>query len=160
MRSDPPPSDDGYEVKIFDSGVGTDPDMAWSRISPKDPRLIELAFKEELLGETDIFLWGAWSIQGEDQFELFDHHDHFTYEEAGSPMKSETAYYPLKVVHSLDNTCRAASGFAPNGGEPGLCPIYEPPVTVEEEDDDEPDCVRVCIRQCLTHVGCCEWGCR
>lgn len=39
MRDDPPPGGDGYELKIFDSGVGTDPDLAWSRVSPQDPHL-------------------------------------------------------------------------------------------------------------------------
>ncbi|MBI9044077.1 MAG: hypothetical protein JEZ06_06305 [Anaerolineaceae bacterium] len=157
VKSDDPPGDDGYEVNIFDAGVGSDPDMAWSRISPKDPMLIELAFKKDLLGDTEIFLWGAWTIQGADQFELFDHNDHFTFEEAGSPMKSEADYYPLKEMYALDNTCRAASGFTPNGGEPGLCPIYDPPATAEE---DPPGCIPICIRPCLASVGCCEWGCR
>ena len=160
MFSDSPTGDDGYEIKIFDAGVGSDPDLAWSRISTEDPRLIELSFKKDLLGDTDIFLWGAWSILGEDQFDLFDHNDHFTFEEAGSPMKSETAYYPLKEMYALDNTCRAASGFTPNGGEPGLCPISVPSIAEEEPDEDDPGCIRVCIRQCLTHAGCCEWVCR
>ncbi len=160
MRSDTPPGDDGYEIKVFDAGIGSDPDLAWSRISSDDPKLIELSFKKSLLGDTEVFLWGAWSILGEDQFDLFDHNDHFTFDEAGSPMKSETGYYPLKEMYALDNTCRAASGFTPNGGEAGLCPISVPSTTTEEEPEDEPGCVRVCIRQCLTHVGCCEWGCR
>lgn len=159
MRSDPSPGDDGYEIKVFDAGVGADPDLAWSRISSDDPKLVELSFKKDLLDDTKVFLWGAWAIQGEDQFNLFDHHDHYSFEEAGSPMKSETAYYPLKAMYALDNTCRAASGYNPNGGEPGLCPISAPSIT-EEKPEDEPGCVRVCLRQCLTHVGCCEWGCR
>ena len=163
MRSDPTPDGDGYEIRIFDAGIGPDPDLAWSRVSADDPKLIELSFKKDLLGDTEVFLWGAWAIQGEDQFNLFDHHDHFTFEEAGSPMKSETKYYPLKEMYALDNTCRAASGFTPNGGEPGLCPISVPSIAEEEPEDepeDDPGCIRVCLRQCLTHVGCCEWGCR
>ena len=142
MKSDPPPfTGDGYEVKLFDAGVGEDPDLAWSRINLDDPTAIEISFKKDLLGETEIFLWGAWATLGDDPFPRFDHHDYYTFETAGSPMKSETRYYPLKDMHSLDNTCRAASGYTPKGGEPGLCPIPKPPVAEEEPG---PNCRRVC----------------
>lgn len=126
MQSDPPAGGDGYEVKIFDSGDGYDPDLAWSRISVEDPKFIEIAFKKDLLDETGMFLWGAWSYLGSEQLGLFDYHDHYTFEEAGSPMKSETEYYPLRDLYAMDNTCRAASGFTPLGGETGLCPAPAP----------------------------------
>lgn len=144
MRSDPPPGGDGYELKIFDSGVSADPDMAWSRILPQDPTSIEIAFKKTALGETQIFLWGAWSMLGASQFELFDHHDHFTYEEAGSPTRSDTQYYPLKAMAELDNTCRAASGYTPLGGEPGLCPVTAPQVDSGEPDKPGQNCRQIC----------------
>jgi len=137
MEPDVPPGGDGYEAKLFDSGQGEDPDLAWSRVAPQDPTLIELAFKVDILGDSPVFLWNAWSWQGDDQFGLFDHHDHYTYTEAGSPTKSETAYYPLKAMTLVDNTCRAASGYEPAGNEPGLCP--EMIIVVED-----PNCRRVC----------------
>lgn len=40
MVPDAPPGGDGYEVKLFDSGQGADPDLAWSRISPEKPTLV------------------------------------------------------------------------------------------------------------------------
>ena len=81
---------------------------------------------------------------GDDQFELFDHHDHFTHEEAGSPTKSETQYYPLKAMAALDNTCRAASGYIPKGGEPGLCPVTVPKVEGGEPGQPGQNCRQVC----------------
>ncbi|NPV76284.1 MAG: hypothetical protein HPY59_07885 [Anaerolineae bacterium] len=144
MRNNPPPGGDGYELKIFDSGVGADADLAWSRVSPQDPAFIEIAFKKAILEGTEIFLWGAWAMLGPGQFEWFDHHDHFTYEEAGSPMKSETQYYPLKGVAALDNTCRAASGYTPKGGEPGLCPVTAPQVESGEPEKPGQNCRQVC----------------
>jgi hypothetical protein len=122
MFSDAPSAGDGYEITIFDSGIGTDPDLAWSRISPQDPTRIEIAFKKTILDESQKFLWGAWSILGPDQFDRFDHNDYFTYSDAGSPTKSDKDFYPLKAMYALDNTCRAGSGFTPKGYEPGLCP--------------------------------------
>ena len=115
MKPDVPPGGDGYEEKLFDSGQGNDPDLAWSRISPEKPTLVQISFKADILETSTGFLWGAWAMLGPDQFELFDHHDHFTYAEAGSPTKSETENYPLKAMYLLDNTCRAASGYTPKG---------------------------------------------
>ncbi len=122
MVSENLPTGDGYELKVFDAGVGTDPDYAWSRISPKDPKRIEIAFKHAVLEDSVKFMWASWAIMGPDQFGLFDHNDHFTYEAAGSPKKDDKKYYPLKEVYALDNTCRSASGFTARGDEPGLCP--------------------------------------
>jgi hypothetical protein len=122
MFSDAPSAGDGYEINIFDSGIGADPDLAWSRIAPQDPTKIEIAFKKTILEESQKFLWGTWSILGPDQFDRFDHNDYFTYADAGSPTRSDKDFYPLKAMYALDNTCRAASGFTPKGNEPGICP--------------------------------------
>lgn len=136
MLSDAPAGADGFEVNIFDAGVGSDPDMAWSRISPKDPARIEITFKKSVLGESQEFLWAAWAILGEDQFNLFDHNDYYTFEEAGSAMRSDKGYYPLNEMFGLDNTCRSASGFTPKGNEPGICPKAIQPAP----EKDEPNC--------------------
>ena len=141
MQNDPPPGGNGYEVIIFDEGDSYDPDLAWSRISVEDPTFIDIAFKRDLLEENEMFLWGSWAFLGEEQYNPFDHHDHYTYEQAGSPMKSEQDYYPLKDLYALDNTCRAASGFKPLGSEPGLCPIPPEP---EGEPEPGPGCRLVC----------------
>jgi hypothetical protein len=151
MFSDTPSAGDGYELSIFDSGIGADPDLAWSRISPEDPTIIEIAFKKTVLDESQKFLWGTWSILGPDQFDRFDHNDYFTYADAGSPTRSDKDYYPIKAMYALDNTCRAASGFTPKGNEPGLCPTTP-------EVDTGPRCTRVCIRWNLTNPSCRTWA--
>jgi hypothetical protein len=66
----------GYETKIFDSGAGTDPDMAWTRISPKDPNIVEFAVKSSILTNQKKFGWWAWTGLANltpDKFELVDH---------------------------------------------------------------------------------------
>jgi hypothetical protein len=148
MLSDAPLGGDGYELKVFDGGVGTDPDMAWSRVSPQDPTQIEIAFKRTLLGDSQKFMWGAWAIQGPDPFNLFDHNDHYTFTEAGSPTKLEKKYYPLKEMFALDNTCRGASGFTPKGNEPGLCPKAIQPTAKPNK------CQLVCPRYTTVYVPC------
>lgn len=129
VMSDTPANGDGYELTVFNSGVGVDSDLAWSRISPGNPKQIQLAFKKTLLEISPIFMWDSWAILGTDQFNLFDHNDHFTFEQAGSPTKEEKKYYPLKELFAIDNTCRSASGFTPKGNEPGLCPKPISPTT-------------------------------
>lgn len=151
MFSDAPSVGDGYEINIFDAGFGADPDLAWSRISPQDPTMIEIAFKKSILEESQAFLWGTWSVLGPDQFDRFDHNDYFTYADAGSPTRSDKDFYPLKAMFALDNTCRAASGFTPKGNEPGLCPAT--PVV-----DNSPHCRRVCVRWNLTNPSCHTWA--
>ncbi len=133
MFSEGPVTQDGYEVNIFDAGSGQDSDLAWSRISPKDPQKIEIAFKRSVLEVSPYFLWGAWAALGPDQFDRFDHNDFFTYEQAGSPTKSQKDYYPLKELFALDNTCRSASGFTPKGNEPGVCPPAIPEKKVKDK---------------------------
>ena len=123
MKPDAPVGGDGYEVLVFDAGRGEDADLVWARRSPDKNEMIEIAFKFDLVdsGAEDIaFLWGAWTFVDEVHPEWFDHHDRFTLEEAGSSLK-ENAAYPLKALHSIDNTCRALSGKSPGGVLPGLC---------------------------------------
>lgn len=148
MLSDVPAAGDGYEVSLFNAGVGKDPDLAWSRISPEDPKRVEIAFKRIVLEEIKTFLWTAWSIMKPDQMDIYDHNDHFTFEQAGSAMKSDGEYYPLKELFAMDNTCRGASGFMPKGNEPGVCPL-----TVGEGKTCQEYCFngaagRYCIRIC------------
>jgi hypothetical protein len=113
----------GYDTKIFDGGAGDDPDLAWVRIPPGGPFTIQLAIKSSLLNSNGIYMAGAWA--GKDMLDpsLFDLNDHFTQEQAGSPLKEFEFYYPVKAIAEIDNSCRVAVGFQPSGGEPGLCPL-------------------------------------
>lgn len=126
INADPPQTGDGYETLVFDEGKGADPDYAWARLSSK-PNEIQLAFKYMLIGADPAFLWGVWTATSPLNVGWFDFNDHFTFDEAGSPMKGYTAYYPLKQLAEVDNTCRWYVGFIPVGNEKGICPLPPTP---------------------------------
>lgn len=117
---------DGYDMVLFNSGVGADPDAAWARISPVDPRTVQIAFKYVLINNDPTFMWGAWAKTEFDPA-MFDYNDHYTLTEAGSPLTYQVPYYPLKAFAEVDNTCRWALGYKPSGSEPGVCPVPATP---------------------------------
>jgi hypothetical protein len=112
---------DGYEAVLFDQGQGQVPDAAWARLDPSDPNSLDMAFKTSLLGSDTKFLAGLWA--GIDNLDpaKFDLNDHFTHEQAGEANPDIANFYPIKELAALDNTCRQAIGFVPNGNEPALC---------------------------------------
>lgn len=121
LRPDVPDQEwDGYDDRVFDNGLGSDPDAAWVRRDPEHPNRIQLAIKFELIGSDADFLWGVWSDANVMKPIWFDYHDHFTIEQAGDPAIISDEY-PLKALAWMDNTCRWAFGFTPVGYEPGLC---------------------------------------
>jgi hypothetical protein len=131
ILSDPPSNTDGYETLVFDSGVGSDPDAAWARISPTDPNSVQIAFKNTLIKNAGTFMWGAWAMDDSMLHpEWFDYNDHFTLAQAGSPLIEDTQNYPLKALAEIDNTCRWVVGFTPTGNEPGICPVPATPTPV------------------------------
>ena len=114
------PQGNGYEQKVFDSGQGADPDLAWARVVPGQPNVVWFAFKSTLINNTNKWMWGAWAQSGGLHPELFDYNDHLTLAQAGNPMPGDPNY-PLKGLAEVDNTCRGAIGFNPTGSEPGIC---------------------------------------
>jgi hypothetical protein len=126
IKPDAPDGWDGYEILLFDAGMGEDADLAWVRRSAEMKEKIEFAFKLNLaaVGEAKpVFLWGAWAFEGKVQPEMFDIQDHVTLEEAGSPLR-DNAYYPIQEPFAAaDNTCRGLLGMAPSGQLPGMCPV-------------------------------------
>jgi hypothetical protein len=152
MESDAPIHDDGYEVTIFDQGVGDDPDLAWVRLSPDMSNKVEIAFKMDLMDigeEYYFFLWGAWAFVEDAHPDWFDHHDKFTLEEAGSPLK-DNEHYPLKAFYGVDNTCRALSGLEPTSQLPGMCPMAMPQAGGEERCPPE-NCCPAATTACLSY---------
>lgn len=137
----------GYFTEIFNEGKGDDPDLAWSRLSKSDPMIAEIAFKNTLTGgDKGKFIWLPWSDVGMLDWSLFEHNDHFTYEQAGYPVKDDLKNYPVKALWGVDNTCRVPSGFTPTGFMPGLCPNYDP------APSRGPRCEVVCT--CPTPTSC------
>ena len=126
-RADHPQKGNGYDVLYFNQGNNPDADIAWARISPKNPKVIQIAFKPSLIGNDNTFMWGAWADQGVFKPEFYDYNDYFTHAEAGSPLPGLKKYYPIKALFEVDNTCREAVGFTLVGGEPGGCLVYIPP---------------------------------
>ena len=109
----------GYEVMLFDSGEGDDPDLVWSRRDPEANNQLQFAIKYDLTGNGG-FMWSAWADGGLKAPDYFDYHDLYTEETAGSPYPG-SPLYPIKSLALFDNTCRSYFGFTPTGNEPGLC---------------------------------------
>jgi len=110
---------DGYETLVFDEGKGSLTDGAWARTSPGDPKTVQIAFKLSMLGNPASYAMGAWAGTKIDPA-IFDMNDHMTHIQAGSANQGD-GVYPIKALAEIDNTCRLAIGFVPNGSEPGLC---------------------------------------
>jgi hypothetical protein len=131
LQADAPVAGDGYETLLFDAGVGADPDLAWARLSATEANVVEIAFKASLLYEDDSFTWGAWAMNPDAvQPGWFDLNDHFTHEQAGSPLIELAQFYPIKQLAGIDNTCRWSVGFTPTGSEPGICPVPATPTPI------------------------------
>jgi hypothetical protein len=113
-------SGDGYEDQLFDQGSGDDPDLAWVRLDPNNPNSFQIAFKQALLGGEPTYTAGLWAGTELDPA-LFDFNDHMTHEAAGAANPELAAFYPIKGLAELDNTCRLGIGFNPTGQEPGIC---------------------------------------
>ncbi len=118
---------DGFETLVFDQGKGNDPDVAWVRVSPQNPNIIELAVKRSIFNNTAIYMVNMWTGHGSLDPALFDFSDHFMHEQAGAADPELPNFYPIKAVSELDNSCRMAVGFQPKGSEPGICPLLAPP---------------------------------
>ncbi len=117
--SDAPLDGDGYETKIFDSGIGDDPDLAWVRAYAGRQATIQFAFKKSLSGSS--FLLGVLADAGLRDVSKMYYNDRFTEVEAGSPETGEDEY-PLKALYAFDNACREAFNYNAIGYEPLVMP--------------------------------------
>jgi len=110
----------GYEVLLFDSGEGEDPDLVWVRRNPDEMNSIQIAYKNDLVGTKGGYMWSAWADDGFKAPEHRDYNDRYTEEAAGSPYPG-SPLYPIKAIALYDSTCRSYYGFEPTGNERGLC---------------------------------------
>lgn len=108
-------SGDGYETLLFDSGVGTDPDLAWARVSTEVPGLIELAFKPRMIDDTTPFAWWAGAYEGDLPIGAFDLVD---------SLDEATAFL-------LDNTCGWIFGSS-GASLPNICNVIAAPTAVPQ----------------------------
>jgi hypothetical protein len=120
LLSDAPWKGDTYDTILFDGQKPSQDNAAWVRVSPNDPKSLQIAFTPDSVLKPARFLWNVWADDGIKDPSKFDYNDLFTKKEAGSPYKWDPEY-PPKSITSLDNTCRAPYGFKPVGSLPGLC---------------------------------------
>ena len=158
FANDPDPELNGYETVIFDRGSGEDPDLAWVRRNPADPRSVEIAFKESLVGPGG-YMWSAWADEGIQNPGWFDYNDRIPFTNAGSP-NPDHPYYPIKEIELVDSTCRSWYGFQPTGNEPGLCAASTGTEKIEGfcpryESGVQPDCSQVCLTYCPSDADFC-----
>ncbi|MDK2979986.1 MAG: hypothetical protein PWQ55_333 [Chloroflexota bacterium] len=148
-------ADENFNGSGYDQQVElADNRLAFARVSPDDPRAIQFAISLALLDYPEEFLWGAWVDNGLQDFSMFDYNDAIGPGQAGSPMK-DSDDYPIKELFSLDNTCRLPFGFEQETSTvPGTC------INIGPASASGSGCIRYCVRLCMTHAGCCEWGCR
>ena len=118
-----PVNGDGFETLFFDEGKGDNSDTAWVRLSPDSPNIIEFAINRAAFSNPSRFLVNFWAGNNLDPAK-FDFSDHYTHEQAGAADNGLEYFYPIKEVAEIDNSCRIAMGFQPNGSEPGLCDTY------------------------------------
>ncbi len=154
VKSDAPFDGDGYETLVFDGGQGDDPDLAWVRINASARANVQFAFKRTLTDGS--YMLGVMADAGLKDVGKLDYVDRFTLLQAGSPVRSDQNYYPLKALYAVDNTCRQAYGFIPTGFEPQLCP---PIVPVEPTKEKE---TAGCINPGDYHdpISCSAAGCK
>jgi hypothetical protein len=120
LYPDPNYTGNGYETNVFNSEVGTDPDLAWARVMGTDKPVLELAFKRSIFANADAFMWDVLaSANPVDPTQLY-YNDTISPGKAGSPRKA-SEFYPLKSLWGFDNTCRFAFGFEETGQEPMAC---------------------------------------
>ena len=121
-----PPFSDGYELLVYDEGVGSKPDAAYAQRDPGDPLTILFAVQKSLFDGEKGLLVGTWAATDLDPGQ-FDLNDHYTYEEAGSADPGYEVYYPIKGLSELDNSCRMTVGLRPdNPVGLGLCNVANP----------------------------------
>jgi|GEM_PF-467750 len=146
VESDPPQIGNGYETLLFDQGQGEPADLAWARLlSPQNNLLqftvsqtrdIQIAIKASAIENDTHYLWNVWASRDLLKPSWFDYNDHFTFKQAGSPLKERTEYYPIQSLYALDNTCRQSMGFELSGYELGGC--KPPPAPAPPPAEDEP----------------------
>jgi hypothetical protein len=99
---------DGYEKLIFNQGLGDDPDLAWVRISPEAPWVVEFAFKNTLLREiTEFSTASTGGVLSRTQLQVYDLFEWWVWAGEGlDPAKFDFVDTEAQDARdSVDNTC-------------------------------------------------------
>lgn len=119
-------SGDGYEMLLFDGGVGDDPDLVWVRHNPDRIQQVEFAFKPSLLNGRSSFMWWAGARLGEFDPAAFDFVDS----------------QDLKAFYAVDTTCGMVQG---QETAYNIRKCYIPPTPTQPRIQDVPPAF-VCIK--------------
>lgn len=111
----------GYDNVVFEESLnGGDIDLVWARVSPNDANAVQLAFKPDLIGNAMNYVWWAVADAKVMNPAWYDYNDHFTLEEAGSPIAGKLEY-PVKALSEIDNTCSWYVGAVPEALNARMC---------------------------------------
>jgi hypothetical protein len=138
VEADAASNGNGYDALIFDGSRtdNPDPDLAWVRLSPDLPGMVQFAFKKQLTGPA--FMLGVISDAGLRDVSKYDYADHIAEADAGSSVK-KNKHFPLGTLFAVDNTCWEATGIQTTGNEPKLCqPILQTVNTQTPEETSTP----------------------
>lgn len=102
---------DGYETVVFSPDVTDQAGLAWKRVYPDMPNVVQLAVQKTLL-DPGQFFWKAWTDGNAVEAGQFDFNDFYSNAEAGSP-DLDSADYPVNQLNLMDSTCWSANGFQP-----------------------------------------------
>jgi hypothetical protein len=125
---------DGYETVVFSADVIDQADLAWKRVDPDMPNVVQLAIKKTLL-EPGQFYWKAWTNGNMMDVGQFDFNDFYSNAEAGSP-DLDSADYPVNQLNLMDSTCWSASGFQPQEMTGGC---YKAPPQIKKKSAPAPE---------------------
>ncbi len=125
---------DGYEKVVFSADVTDQADLAWKRVDPERPNVVQLAIKKTLL-EPGQFYWKAWADGNMVDAGQFDFNDFYSNAEAGSP-DLDSADYPVNQLNLIDSTCWSANGFQPQEMTGGC---YKAPPQQKKKSAPEPE---------------------
>jgi hypothetical protein len=117
---DVPYSGNGFDVLLFDSGIGADLDAAWAKFENGNHPKVDIAVKRSLIENYSGFLWSVFASENPVDPAQFYFNDTISEQLAGSPDKS-SPLYPINAISAFDNTCRVPVGFQASGHEPLGC---------------------------------------
>lgn len=131
-------SGNGYDQVIFSLENLSDPDGLWCRQRTGGDIIVDIAVKRSLAGSPGRFLWGTWAFGSMPDVGLFEHNDHLSEAEAGSPYPASSKY-PLKTLNLTDSTCRETFMFDPTTDIPGMCTRPKPTATTPPQPTTPPN---------------------
>ena len=132
---------DGYDILLFDQGIGVNPNSAWARVFMTGSAYVELAFKTDYLEGDIAFKWWVWSWYGEYSPESFKLHDFYSHEQAGDIIEGMD-FFPIKEIYAIDSSCANMWGAFPDPTDEDFC-----------DNLNKPD-IGLLLKCCIPFLSC------